>query len=304
METLNELMKVHYDSDRPTVSARELHAGLKVGTDFRHWFYRVSELGFRENEDYRRMVQICTTLGGRQEVVDYEITLDMAKHICMLQRTPQGMKYRQYFLELEKAWNRPEAVMARALQMANKTVKELKEQNLTLGNRVRSQQQLIEELQPKARYVDYVLQSPTLVLTTQIAKDYGMSAIALNRLLYQLKIQYKVGTQWVLYAPYQNKGYAHSRTVMIPRRNGAMETKMQTEWTQKGRLFLYEKLKNEGILPLIEKGSDGSNAGRNDGEDDLPVHQGCENDRSRPESSTQKAPGGDAKTEKCRQKQG
>ena len=276
---MDELITVHYEQDSPTVSARDLHDGLKVKTDFRHWFYRAVELGFRENVDFRRVVHFCTTPGGRQEIVDYEITLDMAKHICMLQRTSQGMRYRQYFLELEKAWNRPETVMARALQLAHQTVKLLKEKNLSLSNQIQDQERLIQQLQPKARYVDHVLQSPSLVLTTQIAKDYGMSAVRFNRLLSDMKIQYRVATQWVLYAKYQDKGYVHSRTFMIPLRNGGTETKMQTEWTQKGRLFLYGKLKNAGILPLIERGGDELDAGGNDRKNHLPVHQGDESHR-------------------------
>jgi anti-repressor protein len=255
-KNMNEMIKVNFENAKPTVSARELHSKLQIGTDFRHWFYRVTDLGFQEQVDYVRLVQTCTTPGGPQEMVDYALSLDMAKHICMLLRNEKGMQYRQYFLELEKAWNRPEAVMARALQLANETVNQLRQQNLSLGNTIQEQERKIAELTPKAKYVDQVLQSPSLVLTTQIAKDYGMSAVSFNRKLSSMGIQYRVGTQWVLYARYQNKGYVHSRTIVIPLANGASETKMQTEWTQKGRLFLYAKLKAEGILPLLERGGD------------------------------------------------
>lgn len=115
---------------------------------------------------------------------------------------------------------------------------------------------MLEELTPKANYLEQILQSPSLVLTTQIAKDYGMSAIQFNRLLHDMKIQYKVNDQWILYANYQGQGYVHSRTITIPRGDGTCLVRMQTEWTQKGRLFLYEELKEKrGILPLIERGS-------------------------------------------------
>ena len=120
---------------------------------------------------------------------------------------------------------------------------------------------MLEELAPKARYLDQILQSPSLVLTTQIAKDYGMSATRFNRILHDMKIQYKVNDQWILYANYQGKGYVHSRTITIPRNDGTCLVRMQTEWTQEGRRFLYEELKEKrGILPLIEGG--GGHAGR------------------------------------------
>ena len=172
----------------------------------------------------------------------------------MIQRTDKGKQYREYFLDLEKAWNSPEAIMARALQMANKSIDSLKEQCKFLGGQLVEQQKLIAELQPKANYVDTILSSRSLVITTQIAKDYGMSATTFNQILHDLGIQYKTNGQWVLYYPYQGKGYVSSKTINIKRKNGLADVVMQTQWTQKGRLFLYEHLKKENILPLIEVG--------------------------------------------------
>ena len=192
--------------------------------------------------------------GGRPSK-DADVSIDMAKQICMIQRSPEGKQIRQYFLDLEKAWNTPEQVMARALKMANRSIESLKGRCEFLGEQIVEQQQIITELQPKANYVDMVLQSKSLALTTQIAKDYGISAKKLNQILKDLKIQYKVGGQWVLYSKYQNNGYVHSRTIDITRSDGREDVVMQTEWTQKGRLFLYEELKKHDYIPVIEQAS-------------------------------------------------
>lgn len=250
---MDDLIKVNFAEEYPTVSARELHAGLGIKTQFRTWFPRMCSYGFTEHADYERLYQKCSTMGGMQMMVDYQISIDMAKHICMIQRNEKGMLYRQYFLEMEKAWNSPEKVMARALQLANRQVRELSCQCSRLDGQIQEQNRQIARLRPKAVYLDRILHSSSLMLTTQIAKDYGMSAIRLNKLLHEWGIQYKCREQWVLYDPYQGQGYTCSTSVEICRRDGQMEVKYQTEWTQKGRVFLYQLLKSKGYLPVVEQ---------------------------------------------------
>lgn len=140
-----------------------------------------------------------------------------------------------------------------SLPEALRLAADLAEQNAALSLTNAKQSQIIGELKPKADYVDWILKSPSVVAMTAIAKDYGMAARTMNKLLHDKGIQFKQGDQWFLYRKYQNKGYTHSETVDIIRSDGRPDITMQTKWTQKGRLFLYELLKADGILPMIER---------------------------------------------------
>lgn len=141
--------------------------------------------------------------------------------------------------------NNPDMAIA-ALQK----LKEERRLRLQAQEEIAQKNQIIQELQPKASYYDLVLQNKSLVAISVIAKDYGMSAKKMNKILHELKIQFKQGNTWLLYQKYAGKGYTQSKTHTID----ADYSKMHTYWTQKGRLFLYDLLKNKkGILPLIEQ---------------------------------------------------
>lgn len=247
---MDDLIKINYETEQPTVSARDLHEGLGIETPFKKWIDRMCEYGFEANKDF--WTKMSESNGGRP-ATEYDITVDMAKQICMLQRTEKGKQYRQYFLDLEKAWNTPEQVMARALKIANATVDSLKERCKFLGGQVIEQQKVIEKLEPKASYYDLVLQCKDLIATTIIAKDYGMSASGFNKMLKDLGIQYKQGDTWVLYSKYQGYGYLQTKTHNYADADGVQHAKQHSYWTQKGRLFLYEKLKNKNVVPLMEQ---------------------------------------------------
>ena len=164
---MNELIKINYESDRPTVLARDLHEFLEAETPFHKWFPRMCEYGFTEDEDYR------TFLSNRSDGLpgkprhDAQLTIDMAKEICMLQRNERGKQARQYFLQLEREWNSPEAVMSRALRMAEERLERFKaiNANLSVQNAI---------MQPKAEYFDGLCDRESLTGVRETAKLLGL----------------------------------------------------------------------------------------------------------------------------------
>ncbi len=245
-----ELIKVNYESDRPTVSARELHDFLEVKTAFKDWFPRMTEYGFSEGTDFSSFLSEST--GGRP-AQDAQLTIDMAKELCMIQRNEKGKEARRYFLDVERKWNSPEQVMARALQMADSTILSLRSQNTGLTVENAQQKQIIAEMEPKASYYDKVLASPDPMLISVIAKDYGKSAKWFNATLHTLGIQYKLDGTWLLYQKYAEQGYTKSYTHTYTDKLGMTHTTITTCWTQKGRLFLYDLLRKHDILPVMER---------------------------------------------------
>ena len=160
------------------------------------------------------------------------------------------MAYINKFNEMEnEIQNRLPGTYKEALTQLLQTVEE--KEKLELENNMNKQK--IAEYEPKASYLDTILNNKSLVTVGQIAKDYGMSAQALNKLLHDLKVQYKQSGQWLLYSNIQDKGYTHSSTTEIEHKDGSTSVRMNTKWTQKGRLFIYELLKDNDILPTIEQ---------------------------------------------------
>ncbi len=152
----------------------------------------------------------------------------------------------------EENMNEDELVL-KAMQVLESKLKNLESKTEKLEAENHTQFQLIGELKPKADYLDRILQSKALVTITAIAKDYGMSAKTFNKILHDLKVQFKQSGQWFLYSYYQDCGYTQSETIELEHKDGSKFVKMNTKWTQKGRLFLYNLLKENGIVPVIEK---------------------------------------------------
>lgn len=171
---MNELIKVNYENDRPTVLARELHDFLEVKTAFKDWFPRMCEYGFSEGIDY------CSFLSNRSDGLpgkpkqDAQLTIEMAKEICMLQRNERGKQARQYFIQLEKDWNSPELVMARALKMANSRIGSLEERTIHL-------EQKIEQDKPKVLFADAVSTSQNTILIGDLAKVLRQNGVEMGQ---------------------------------------------------------------------------------------------------------------------------
>lgn len=152
-----DLVKIEYANDTPTVLARDLHAALDVKSKYADWIKNMCAYGFEEGKDFLTVSKNLES-GGR--IIDHQITLSMAKEICMLQRSEKGKQFRQYFISVEEAWNKPEVVMARALQISNRKVKELEQE--------------AAEMLPKAEYYDALVDRQNLTNLRETAKLVGV----------------------------------------------------------------------------------------------------------------------------------
>ena len=197
----------------------------------------------KERPMYELTPKGCLILASGYDVVLREKIVDKLEEYQQKERTTMtALPDFTNPAEAARAW----AEQFELKQIEAKRADEAEQQVLALTSE-------IEQMQPKISYYDTILASKATVTTTQIAQDYGMSAKRLNKILEELKVQRKVNGQWILYAPYIGQGYVHSKPFDITRHDGRPDVVMNTEWTQKGRLFLYDGLKNHGIIPLIER---------------------------------------------------
>ena len=197
--------------------------------------------------------------GGTREVPCYELNKTECLYIATKFNDESRAKLVLRWEELETKERTGGFVVpqtfSQALMLAAKQQEQIEEQRAALAQQGEEIVKLSNEvmtMKPKATYYDLILNNPSTVTITQIAQDYGMSAKKFNQILCDFRIQHKVNKQWILYADNINKGYVQSKPTNIPLANGTEKVVYNTEWTQKGRIFLYEKLKHNGILPMIE----------------------------------------------------
>ena len=193
---MNDLIAINYDTDKPTVSGRELHEALGVKDHYTDWFKRMCEYGFADGEDYIGFSEKSDKPTGGRPSTDHQLTIPMAKEICMLQRNEKGKQFRQYFIKVEEAWNSPEMIMKRALDYANESVKKLQIQvsTLTVDNEI---------MKPKADYFDELVERNTLTNFRETAKQLEVKEKSFIKFLLDHKYIYRDGKGKIM--PYADK---------------------------------------------------------------------------------------------------
>lgn len=242
---MNELIQVNYDNDRPTVLARDLHEFLEVQTPYHKWFPRMCEYGFSENIDYMMMDKnVLRSDGTKMPQIqhDAQLTIEMAKEICMLQRNERGKQARQYFIQLEKDWNSPELVMARALKMANSRIGSLEERTVHL-------EQKIEQDRPKVVFADAVSTSQNTILIGDLAKILRQNGVEMgpNRLFQWLRENgYLIKQKGSAYnMPTQKSmelGLFKIKETCITHSDGHTSVNRTPKVTGKGQIYLVNKI--------------------------------------------------------------
>lgn len=236
---MNDLIKVTYNRDRATVLGRDLHGFLDPETRYNDWFPRMCAYGFTEGIDFYSFLSKTSEHGGRP-AQDHQLTMDMAKEISMLQRSEKGKLARLYFIELEKKWNSPEAVMARALQMADRKIMDL--------------QNRLELDKPKTIFADAVMTSKSSILIGELAKILRQNAyeIGQNRLFdYLRKNGYLIKSGASRNMPTQRSmelGLFEIRERTISNPDGSIRIAKTTKVTGKGQLyFINQFLRREDV---------------------------------------------------------
>lgn len=217
---------------------------LNIGTKFTTWFERMKDYGFSEGEEFFPKLGKTSELGGRPQM-DYEITVDMAKQICMIQRTPEGKACRQYLIDLEKAWNTPEQVMARALKIANKQIDDLKNNNLMLERK-------IEADKPKTIFADAVSTSNTSILVGDLAKLICQNGVKIGqkRLFEWMRennFLIKSGSSRNMpQQRYVENGLFEVKESNVQNPDGSVRITRTTKVTGKGQLYFVNKFLQKG----------------------------------------------------------
>lgn len=250
---MNEIIRINSENDRPTVSGRELHEALEVNSNYTTWFNRMCEYGFIEGNDFRTCFPNLESENqhGGQNKIDHLLSIDMAKEICMLQRSDKGRLFRQYFIEVEKRWNEPEAVMARALKLAEKRLEDMSALNSRLENKIAADA-------PKVLFADSVSASRTSILIGDLAKLLRQNGVEIgqkrlfewlrrNGYLMKTGSSYNMPTQRAA-----DMGLFEVKVSTISTPDGSIRETKTTKVTGKGQVYFVEKFLSENKRTVTE----------------------------------------------------
>lgn len=239
---MNELITVNYDNDRPTVLGRDLHEKLGIKTRYNDWFARMCEFGFVENQDYICYSNLSSeNQRGGQNKIDHQMTLDMAKQICMIQRSELGRQYREYFLEIERKWNDPVTSMARSLIYANRQLE-------TVTGQLEAANKKIEKLEPKAAYFDTVASADGSTSFRETAKLFKIAEKTFTKFIEENNLCYRDSRKRLIpYAERQKSGWFEVKEVTITTSTG-IKTTIYTKITPKGRTEILKRLQTAGVI--------------------------------------------------------
>lgn len=243
---MNELIKVTYHDETPMVSARELHKMLEVKTAYKDWFPRMCEYGFTDGIEFNSLKIEQVQMEGDREVTrmisNALLTIDMAKEICMLQRTEKAKQIRRYFIQIEKDWNSPEKVMARALQIANRKIEQLKSENVKLLEVQEYNRPLVEF----AEHVSESVNSIDVGTFSKILYDENIH-IGRNRLFDWFKKNKYLMKDTKPYQQYVDAGYFEVIEQTFKTPYGEKRVWTKTLITGKGQIYFTEKLRKENL---------------------------------------------------------
>lgn len=240
-EVLGKDFRIYGDYENPLFMAK----------DVADWIgHSQSDVMIKKVDENEKVLNNVQTLGGNQNA--WFLTEDGLYEVLMQSRKPIAKEFKRQvkiilkdirrhgLYAADELLNNPDFLLKAALSL-----KEARDKVKSLENEV-------EELKPKSLYCDMILDCKDLVSTTQIAKDYGRSAQWLNKYLHKIGVQYKRSNMWVLYDEYAKQGLASSKTHLVTDGDGNEHARVHTYWTQTGRLYIYKRLKEDGVLPLVE----------------------------------------------------
>ena len=240
---MNELMTINYENENPTVSGRELHNALEVGTEYAKWFERMCEYGFVEGVDHSPILTNGEGFGKAATRTDHQLTIEMAKEIAMLQRTSKGKEVRRYFIELEKSWNTPELVFARALKLADTKIEQLKSDRIALVAK-------IEKQRPAVIFANAVSASHTSILVGELAKLLKQNGVDIgqNRLFQWLRdngyLIRRKGSDFNMPTQYSmDLGLFEVKETVITHSDRSASISKTSKVTGKGQIYFINKLK-------------------------------------------------------------